>query len=47
VVQIANGGSSTEGSESVFGTLIEPGKVGIVEHNGKISLIGPGIFVKG
>ncbi len=38
-----NGKRSISGSESVIGTLIEPGKIGIVEHNGVIQ----GQFQKG
>eukprot|EP01119_Soliformovum_irregulare_P018339 TRINITY_DN55_c1_g1_i1.p1 TRINITY_DN55_c1_g1~~TRINITY_DN55_c1_g1_i1.p1 ORF type:complete len:693 (-),score=234.92 TRINITY_DN55_c1_g1_i1:66-2144(-) len=42
IINIVNHGQSSRASSSIFGTLIDPGKVGIIEYNGQIQAIGPG-----
>ncbi len=45
LISLVNKNESPSAVESVIGKLIEPGKVGIVDHNGVIQLIGPGRWI--
>jgi hypothetical protein len=42
IVAYANDHKSPNAFESIFGTLIDPGKVGIIDYNGTVQLVGPG-----
>jgi hypothetical protein len=45
LLNIVNEGSSPAAVSSIVGTLIDPGKIGVINYNGKVQLIGPGLFV--
>jgi regulator of protease activity HflC (stomatin/prohibitin superfamily) len=45
IIRIINHGKSPSASSSIFGNLIEPGKIGIIKHNGKIEAVGPGRYI--
>jgi len=44
VVRIVNG-NHVAASRSILGQLVEPGKIGIIDYNGTIQLIGPGRWI--
>jgi len=45
IISLANGNESPAAAESIIGGLIEPGKVGVIDYNGKIQLVGPGRWI--
>jgi hypothetical protein len=45
LIQYVNGDDLVMAMSSLIGKLIEPGKIGIIDYNGKIQLIGPGRYM--
>jgi len=45
VVSEVNGRRTPSASSSVIGTLIDPGKIGVIDHNGIVQLVGPGRWI--
>jgi regulator of protease activity HflC (stomatin/prohibitin superfamily) len=44
IVRLANNNKKPSATRSMFGKLIDPGKIGVIDHNGTIELIGPGRY---
>jgi len=45
IINRCNNGEEASAVSSILGTLIEPGKIGIINHNGKVQIVGPGRYI--